>query len=177
MRKRLLVLFVLALPLALAGVAFADDDDDGGSQVDRVRRATVAYHDINAAIADGYTLRLPDAAGLTCIATEKVGGMGVHMVNPSLLDDKLEPQKPEVLVYDPELRSDGSERLRLVAVEYVIFWSEWDGDRAPKLFGTSFDYVGAGNRYGLDPFFALHAWIWKRNSSGLFYAWNPRVRC
>jgi hypothetical protein len=176
MRKRLLLLLVAALPLVLAGVAMADDDRED-SQLDRVRRATAAYTDVNAAVADGYTLRLPDAAGLTCIATEKVGGMGVHMVNPSLLDDKLEATKPEVLVYDPEVRSDGSERLRLVAVEYVIFWSAWDGDRAPKLFGTSFDYVGAGNRYGLDPFFALHAWIWKRNSSGLFYAWNPRVRC
>jgi hypothetical protein len=174
MRKRALLLFLAALPLVVAGVAMADGDDD---RLDKVRRATAEYRDVNAAIADGYTLRLPDAAGLTCIATQKVGGMGVHMVNPSLLDDKLEPTKPEALVYDPRTKSDGSEELRLVAVEYVIFWSEWDGDRAPKLHGTSFDYVGAGNRYGLPPFLALHAWIWKRNSSGLFYAWNPHVRC
>lgn len=174
MRKRVLLLVLATLPLALAGVALAHGDD---SQLDRVKRATAAYHDVNAAIADGYTLRLPDAAGLTCIATEKVGGMGVHMVNPTLLDDKIKLTKPEVLVYDPRTRRDGSEELRLVAVEYVIFWSDWDGERAPKLFDASFDYVGSGNRYGLPPFLALHAWIWKRNPSGPFYAWNPQVRC
>jgi hypothetical protein len=174
MRKRVLLLFLAALPLVLVGVAMADGDDD---RLDKVRKATAKYRDVNAAIADGWNFRLPDAALLTCIETEKVGGMGVHMVNPKLLDDKLEPTKPEALVYDPRTRPDGTEELRLVAVEYVIFWDQWDGDRAPKLFRTSFDYVGTGNRYGLPPFFALHAWIWKRNPSGFFYAWNPRVEC
>ncbi len=32
-------------------------------------------------------------------------------------------------------------------------------------------------RYGLPPFYELHAWIWKRNPSGTFSDWNPRVSC
>jgi hypothetical protein len=37
-----------------------------------------------------------------------------------------------------------------------------------------------GSRYNLPPFYALHAWIWKPNSSepaDIFNAWNPRVSC
>jgi hypothetical protein len=33
------------------------------------------------------------------------------------------------------------------------------------------------NRYGLPPFYALHAWIWQPNPSGKFEPWNPRVSC
>ena len=33
----------------------------------------------------------------------------------------------------------------------------------------TFDHVPAGNRYDLPPFYALHAWIWKPNPSGLFF--------
>ena len=78
---------------------------------------------------------------------------------------------PEVLVY--ERRNNGS--LKLVAVEYVVFTSAVS--EQPKLFGIPFDY-NDGSRYGLDPFWALHAWIWKPNPSdpaGIFNARNPRV--
>jgi hypothetical protein len=103
--------------------------------------------------------------------------MGVHMVDTNKLDGVLKPTEPEVLVYDPRIKRSGKEKLRLVAVEYVIFESAWTGSKPPKLFGQRFDYVPEPNRYGLPAFYALHAWIWKRNPSGLFYAWNPRVRC
>ena len=43
--------------------------------------------------------------------------------------------------------------------------------------GQEFDFIPAGNRYDLPPFYALHAWIWKPNPSGILYAWNPRVDC
>jgi hypothetical protein len=33
------------------------------------------------------------------------------------------------------------------------------------------------NRYGLPPFYSLHAWIWKPNPSGILTPWNPRVSC
>ena len=175
MRKRLLVLFLAALPLVLVGVAMADDDD--GGPLGKVRRATARFHDVDRAIAAGYSLRLPELSGATCIVQPGQGGMGVHMVNTSLLDATLQPTRPEVLVYDPKVKRKGTEKLRLVAVEYVIFQSAWAGAGPPKLFGRPFDFVPEPNRYGLPPFYALHAWIWKRNPSGLFYAWNPRVRC
>jgi hypothetical protein len=67
--------------------------------------------------------------------------------------------------------------LKLVAVEYVVFVHDRAGAEPPSLFGQEFDFVGSPNRYGLPPFYALHAWIWKPNPSGLLSAWNPSVTC
>ena len=43
--------------------------------------------------------------------------MGYHYINGSLLDTKLDPARPEALVYAP----DRWGRLHLVALEYVVF--------------------------------------------------------
>jgi len=99
--------------------------------------------------------------------------MGVHMVNPSLLDGTINATAPEALVYEPK-RNGG---LKLVAVEYVVFEMDWKGSEPPALFGRRFDHVPAGNRYGLPAFYALHAWIWRGNPSGILHAWNPKVTC
>lgn len=168
-RRRVLAgLLVLGL-LPVAGIALAD----GGRVLAEPLRSTVQFHDLDTAIAAGYTLRLPDASGETCIADATLGTMGVHMVNPGLLDATIDASSPEALVYEP--RKDGT--LKLVAVEYVVFESAWPGSRPPALFGREFDYVPVGNRYGLPAFYALHAWIWKGNPSGILFAWNPRVSC
>jgi hypothetical protein len=50
-------------------------------------------------------------------------------------------------------------------------------NRRPELFGHKFELLGANNRYGLPPFYELHAWIWKHNPRGMFDDWNPRVVC
>jgi len=34
-----------------------------------------------------------------------------------------------------------------------------------------------GNRYGLPPFYELHAWIWQNNPDGMFKDWNPSGSC
>lgn len=95
------------------------------------------------------------------------------MVNTSLLDSTIDATKPEALVYE-ERKHD---RLKLAAVEYVVFASAWTGAAPPALFGQTFDFVAEPNRYGLPAFYALHAWIWKKNPSGILYAWNPKVDC
>ena len=168
MKKRALIFVVAVLPLLVAvGVAMA-------SGVFRdAREATHRYHDVDAAIAAGYDFRLPDLTGATCILQPGQGGMGVHMVNTSLLDGVIDAEQPEALVYDETQRG----RLKLAAVEYVIFESAWTGAGKPSLFGQEFDYVPAGNRYGLPAFYALHAWIWRSNPSGILYAWNPKIDC
>jgi hypothetical protein len=102
--------------------------------------------------------------------------MGIHYVNGDLVGDGVvNASTPEVLVYEP--RRNGRERL--VAVEYVVFQSTWDAAHAapPELFGREFELIPAGNRYGLPAFYALHAWLWKHNPTGVFADWNPRVRC
>jgi hypothetical protein len=56
-------------------------------------------------------------------------------------------------------------------------WTAAGHTDPPELFGQPFAYTPAGNRYGLDPFWSLHVWIWQPNSAGLFQPWNPRVHC
>jgi hypothetical protein len=46
-----------------------------------------------------------------------------------------------------------------------------------NLFGHTFMLMASPNRFGLPPFYALHAWLWKDNPSGHFEPWNPKVKC
>ena len=167
MKRARIVLAAVVPALALAGVAL------GSGLFAPVRDATVAYQDVEAAKAAGYDFRLTDLQGLSCIESAE-GGMGVHMVNLGLLNGTIEETKPEVMVY---AESPNTGRLKLVAVEYVVFKADWSGSSPPALFGREFDFVDAPNRYGLPPFYALHAWIWRGNPSGQLNAWNPKIDC
>lgn len=174
-RRHLLVLVVATLPFAaLAGLALAAGGN--GAQFAPVKQATVHFHDVGAAEAAGYG-RLLDAAQIACIEQPGVGAMGIHYVNGGLVGDAvIDPMRPEALVYEP--KPGGG--LRLVALEYIVFKSAWEaaGHTAPpSLFGRQFDFSDSSNRYGIPPFYALHAWIWKTNSSGSLEPWNPRVDC
>jgi hypothetical protein len=103
--------------------------------------------------------------------------MGTHYVNGALVGDaSLDAATPEVLVYQ-QLPSG---KLRLVAAEYIVFQGAWliAGNTAPPtLFGQTLNLVPAGNRYGLPPFYEIHAWIWMNNPSGMFMDWNPSGSC
>ncbi len=165
--KRFALGAFLVVPLAVVGLALAAGAFDGA------KSATARFHDLEKAKAAGYTVQVFDAAGITCIAQPGQGAMGVHMLNPSLLDGTINAKTPELLVYEPK----GNGELKLVALEYLVFQAAWTGAEPPELFGKEFDLVPAGNRYGLPPFYALHAWIWKPNPSGILNPWNPRVDC
>jgi hypothetical protein len=45
------------------------------------------------------------------------------------------------------------------------------------LFGEQFLTVDEPNRYGIPPFYELHAWAWKDNPTGPHQDWNPAVLC
>ncbi len=170
MRKRLILLVLAVAPvLAAAGVAI------GSSAFDGAKSSTARFHDFEQAKAAGYEVTVADKAGLTCIAQAGEGAMGIHMLNPSLLLDggKIDAANPELLVY--ERRSDGT--MKLVALEYLVFQADWQGGGKPSLFGQEFDVINADNRYGIPASYALHAWIWKPNPSGMLHPWNPRVDC
>jgi hypothetical protein len=140
-----------------------------------VRHATAKYHKVEVAQQAGYG-RFVDVNGVACIDMPDMGAMGIHYVNGSLVGDgKIDPLKPEAVLYEP--RKAG--RLHLVAVEYVVIQQAWDATHRhpPVLFGHRFDVTGAPNRYGLPPFYSLHAWVWKHNPAGTFAMWNPRVSC
>ena len=61
----------------------------------------------------------------------------------------------------------------------MVFKADWDRKHSspPSLFGQTFNFTPSPNRYGLPPFYSLHAWIWKHNPSGMFAPWNPNVSC
>ena len=169
-----LVVAAIGIPLAVIGFASAGDDH---SLTAVAAAATARFHDLPAAQAAGWNVLVKDKLGITCIDNQPVGGMGVHYANGSLLGDAVaDPTKPEALVFAP----NAAGQLKLAALEYIVFASNWTqagNTGAPELFGQKFLFTPEGNRFGLPPFWALHAWIWHPNPAGLFQPWNPRVHC
>lgn len=135
-----------------AGTAAVGDAGSSDLQRDlaRARRATAKYHDLNAALADGFV-----DTGLPCIE-----GQGYHYINFSRIGT-LDVEKPQLLVYAP-----GN---HLVAVEWIIPAS-LVGDVPPTLFGQTFH----GPTGGL---FLLHAWVWRANPDGMFADTHPGIHC
>lgn len=169
--KHMIALATVAVAM-LAPTATAAAKPNGLSTA---RAATARYHNIDAALAAGYG-EFPDAQGIACIDQPGAGGMGIHFVKPELVADAaVDAATPEALVYEPKPNG----RLRLVAAEYVVLQAAWDAVHSspPSLFGQQFELIPAPNRYGLPPFYELHAWIWKHNPSGMFNDWNPLVSC
>lgn len=166
--------FVTTLALVMLVSATAAD---ATNDLSRARAATAAFHDLATAQAASYGGPVHDLAGISCIANPAAGVMGIHYVNGGLLGDAvLDVERPELLVY--QQLPDG--QLRLVAVEYLVFQGAWllAGNTAPPtLFGQTLTLVPAGNRYGLPPFYELHAWIWMNNPAGMFADWNPSGSC
>lgn len=133
--------------------------------VQKVRKATERFRDINVAIAEGY------AAG-PCVSGPNRGAMGVHLIDETLLTKEVDAETPEALIYEPS--PDG--RMRLVGVEIITLASDWVNE-VPVLDGHLLHYVGAPNRYGIPAFYEIHVWAWRNNPDGTFADWNPRVSC
>jgi hypothetical protein len=176
---------VISSAVLLAGqavAAFACEQHVTAALTAPARSATAKYHSLNVAKKAGYSI-LADTAGITCIADPGMGAMGVHYVKGDLVKDPaIDAKKPEALVYAPD-RHGG---LHLAALEYVVIKSDWEASQPhprevtpgpPMLFGHEFNFTDAPNRYGLPPFYSLHAWVWKDNPAGTFEMWNPSVHC
>lgn len=132
-------------------------------QLAALRRATARYHRFSAAEADEF-VQITE-----CMTNPPIGGMGFHYGRVDRLTDDavLEVTEPEVLLYEP---IDG--RMRLVAVEYVVPFDILPPTADPPvLFGQRL-HVNEDAQV-----WALHAWVWKHNPSGIFEDWNPRVSC
>ena len=135
---------VMVLTLSFTIDAFSQTDCDMECQKNLadVRRATAKYHRVEVALVDGYV------ADPVCVASP-AGGMGIHYVNPSLVDDlDLDITQPETLLYEPTKNG----KLRLVGVEYfapvIVNGTPWFGpgpppagqfNSAPSLFGQTFE--------------------------------------
>jgi hypothetical protein len=162
-------------PLALAGFAIADSG--GRSDAAKTQSATARYHDLQSALDDGYT-KLPTVQDTLHVkntngcasSKDGLGAMGVHYILGPV-DNVVDAQKPEVLVYEP--RANG--KMKLVALEYVSSVEQ-------SLFGQAF------SKTDLQPYipnspsdvnfaWTLHAWIWAPNPTGVLMPWNPKVTC
>lgn len=136
-----------------------------------VKLTTWRFRSPKVAIAEGY---IPTDE---CVELPGEGGMGYHYVNPQLIDDVVNPARPEVLVY---YRDKPNGRLRLGAVEYFV--PDADGDLAtdtdrPSLFGHPFDGPMPGHSDDMPVHYDLHAWVFEHNPAGTLAPWNPAVSC
>ena len=174
-----LVTLALALGAYTGGEATAADkmSKEMTPELQRVREALDKYRDPVAAVHDGYFSTLGcveyPKAGAPGQVPYARGGMGVHFFNVAMMG-KLDPLKPQVLVYQPV-----GDKLTLVAAEYFVPLSP-DLKEAPRLFGRTFDGPMDGH-HPLMPHdmhhYDLHVWLWKANPAGLFAPTNPDLKC
>ena len=196
MKKLWLSLMVVGLMLAFLPVSAAAAPGDATNpaamqELAQARQATTKYHDVSAALADGY---LP--------VSLFVPGMGVHYLRfspgPSPapdIDATFEVARPEILLY----AENGPNGQRLVGVEYVAA-----GPAAPPGFTGDDDvwdihpaschYVDGYEIAEPDPaecpatspsgaplalwhpdLWALHVWLWEGNPDGIFAPVNPNL--
>ena len=113
---------VALLSYPCSAVAQSDGHSAGPTELSpelqRARAGLEKYQDPIVAIRDGYF------STLACVEYVKggagsihytPGGMGVHFLNLQLIDQKLDPAKPQVLIYEPV-----GDRLRLAAAEWFV---------------------------------------------------------
>lgn len=155
---------LLSAMILLAGCKSVDVPEYAG-ELDRVRAATDAYHDFAAAAPAGYTVEVVNPRTEVSYYPK----MGVHYLNPDLLDENFDIEHPELLVYLPQ--DDGG--MELVAVEYATPIADLNAPPpAPTGFTGSTDAWAVNEDFSL---WTLHAWVWKSNEAGVFASENPAV--
>ena len=161
---------IVLAAVALSSVALAQQNiaADQSKLVQIVRSATSQYSDVHTATAVGY------GPFLGCVSGSDHGAMGIHYVNPSLLNGTLDPTHPQALIYEPL-----NGQLSLVGVEFIVDATTWlkNNPNPPVLEGQTFLFVDSPNRYNIPPFFELHVWAWRSNPMGPFMDWNDNVTC
>lgn len=179
------LLALVASALLFAGVAAGRVMAQSSAErqaLSAARAATAQYHNEDKALEDGFL------STFQCVEVPGLGGMGVHYVNPSrMMDTNVSAASPEVLLYAPQPNG----RMRLIGLEYyapvLAGGQPWFGDHdnpppsvdnpAPVLFGRVFDGPLPGHGPGQPWHYELHVWAWSHNPAGLFFPFNPNVRC
>lgn len=147
-------------------------------ELEPVRTALDKYKDPLVAIKDGYLssvacIDFPNGVSEGDNMNYKPGAMGVHFINVANIGPKLDPAKPQVLLYEwngDKLQLNGAEWFMPVAVSKT----------APTIFGKQLD----GPMEGHEPILPadlhhwdLHVWLWKDNPNGLMHPTNSAVKC
>jgi hypothetical protein len=146
----------IAQHLALSAAA------EESKAIAEIRRATARYHDLDAAIADGFVLLHP------CEERPGEGPVGIVYVHfGRVLDGVIDPQAPDALVYEPSTNG----RPKLVGAEFAILFSMWTDPAPPQFLGAEFQ---PEDEFGV---WGLHVWAWRHNPEGMFAESNPNVSC
>lgn len=167
--KRSIYTLTLAALLA-SGLTSCDSNSDPeptplDRELDRLRSATEAFQDFDAAVAAGYSVEVVDPES----GSSYFPGMGIHYLNPDLLDDRFEVERPEILLF---MEGEQGE-MELVAVEYAVPIADLENPPAPPA-----GFPGASDEWVVNTTFSLwtlHAWVWMENPSGVFASHNPRL--
>lgn len=136
-------------------VAPVTHDPLPAKELEKAKRATARYQDVQNAIADGYkdiNVVLPN--------------MGRHFLKEAQLDATFDAERPELLVYKEELEG----HLTLVALEYAVPLKL--SETPPAGFTGDADTWFADQRFQL---WTLHAWVWNTNPEGVFHSTNKLV--
>ena len=142
------------------------------------RAGLAKYSDPIVAVRDGYF------STLACVDFPEpvkdgpveypAGAMGVHFLNPGNIGPKLDPTKPQILIYEPV-----GDKLVLAAAEWFVP-VQVAGNTPPSIFGQQL----AGPMDGHEPIipaslrhYDLHVWLWKDNPKGVFTSTNAAIKC
>lgn len=161
---------VLAATVTAIAPAQAAPPADSPSALNKLlaqTRAGVAkYHDVDAALAAGY---VPISE---CVEAPGVGAMGVHYLNPALVNPgaPVNPGEPEMLTYGPS----ASGELELWSAE---FFQPDVGQPTPTYGSQPFDGPMPGHGPGAPVHYDLHVWVGKHNPAGMFADFNPSLHC
>jgi hypothetical protein len=147
-------------------------------ELESVRKLLDKYNDPIAAVRDGFYSSLgcisyPNGAVDGAMKYPK-GAMGVHFINMGNVGPKLDPAKPQVLIYEPV-----GDKLKLVAAEWFMP-TQLAGGTAPAIFGQTLGGPMEGHQPVMPAelhHYDLHVWLWKTNPEGVFSPTNPAVKC
>lgn len=164
--------------------------------LDQVRAATQKYRDVKVAEREGY---VRDPMGHCVTATvigypASAGAMGIHYLRKDLLGLAGPPNpridgngthkdflKPALLLYEPQK----DESLELVGIENMVFEKAWMARHKtrPSFRGVPYERMADDPATPVDeahmfmPHFDRHVWLYRKNPSGVFAPFNPRVSC
>lgn len=127
-----------------------------------IRRVTARYHDLDAAIADGFVFLHE------CENRPGEGPVGMVYIHVDrLMDGVIDPSLPDGLVYEPGTKGPP----KLVAAEFAVPYALWTSPTPPTFLGAEFQREDEFGVYG------LHVWVWRHNPEGMFGESNPNVSC
>ncbi|HEX9128786.1 MAG TPA: hypothetical protein VF850_06490, partial [Gemmatimonadaceae bacterium] len=174
-------LLALVASLIISSSAWSQGQNKSAAMspdLEAAKAALAKYSDPFVAVKDGFfstvaCLDFPQGMTDGSIVYPP-GAMGVHFLNTANIGPKLDPTKPQVLIYEPV-----GDRLVLAGAEWFVPVAA-AGGVVPTIFGQTL----AGPMDGHEPImpaslrhYDLHVWFWKDNPRGMFTTTNSSLKC